>query len=136
MILLLCLYGVRLSDGAALARDRIRGIEIFLCALKSGAPIWLPEYAEVRRALDCVPLPEGAAADCKYYCRTGRGSREGHIKTVDRTLQPSFARVALSMRHAHRFRHRLATGILAKGGTVEDAANILGDSPATLGSTI
>jgi hypothetical protein len=33
---------------------------------------------------------------------------------------------------AHRFRHTLATEILAKGYTVEDAANILGDDPATI----
>ena len=33
---------------------------------------------------------------------------------------------------AHRFRHTLATEILIKGGTIEDAANILGDSPATI----
>lgn len=30
---------------------------------------------------------------------------------------------------AHRFRHTLTTEILVNGGSMEDAANILGDSP-------
>ena len=34
--------------------------------------------------------------------------------------------------HCHRFRHTLASEILGKGGTIEDAANILADSPATI----
>jgi hypothetical protein len=33
---------------------------------------------------------------------------------------------------SHRFRHTLATEILVKGGSIEDAANILGDSPAII----
>jgi integrase len=31
--------------------------------------------------------------------------------------------------HAHRFRHTLATEILEAGGTFEDAAEVLGNSP-------
>jgi integrase len=34
--------------------------------------------------------------------------------------------------HPHRFRHTLASEILGRGVTVEDAANILADSPATI----
>ncbi len=32
----------------------------------------------------------------------------------------------------HRFRHTLATEQLEKGGTIEEAAGILGDSPAII----
>jgi integrase len=31
--------------------------------------------------------------------------------------------------HAHRFRHTLATEILENGGSIEDAAEVLGNSP-------
>ena len=31
--------------------------------------------------------------------------------------------------HAHRFRHTLATEILSAGGSVQDAADVLGNSP-------
>ena len=43
-----------------------------------------------------------------------------------------FRRAKVECAHAHRFRHTLASEILGKGGTIEDAANILADSPATI----
>ena len=132
MILLMRFYGLRVSDVATLAKDRIRGDHIFLHALKNGAVLWLPVYSEVKQTLDCLPLPKGAGADCRYFFWTGAGSREGHIKTVDRTLQAVFQESGVPNAHAHRFRHTLTTEILVKGGTIEDAANILGDSPATI----
>jgi site-specific recombinase XerD len=134
MILLMRFFGLRVSDVATLEIERIRGGQIFLHALKNGQAIWLPlsQFPEVRQALDCVPLPKGASPDCKYYFWSGSGSREGHIKTVDRTLQAVFRESGVENAHAHRFRHTLATEILVKGGTIEDAANILGDSPATI----
>jgi site-specific recombinase XerD len=128
-ILLLRFYGLRVSDVATLAKSRVRGDQIFLHALKNGAMIWLPLYPEVKYALDCLPLPMGAAADCPYFFWTGAGSREGHIKTLDRSLQAVFTKSGVKNAHSHRFRHTLASSILASGGTVEDAANILGDSP-------
>lgn len=33
---------------------------------------------------------------------------------------------------AHRFRYTLATKILVEGGSIEDAANVLGDTPAII----
>jgi hypothetical protein len=128
IVLLLRYYGLRVSDVATLRKDRIRNDYIFLHALKNRATIWLPVYPEVRSALERLPLPHGAGTDCEYFFWTGRGARDGHIKTLDRTLKAMFAaRVAKA--HAHRFRHTLATQILVAGGTIEDAANILGDSP-------
>ena len=110
----------------------MKGNQIFLHALKNGAAIWLPMYPEVAMALECVPIPRGAGADCKYFFWTGAGSRDGHIKTVDETLKAVFTKSGVEHAHAHRFRHTLTTEILVKGGTIEDAANILGDSPAVI----
>ena len=132
MILLMRFYGLRVSDVATLERGRVKGNQIFLHALKNGQAIWLPLYAEVWMALECLPIPRGAEADCKYFFWTGAGSRDGHIKTVDETLKAVFTKSGVEHAHAHRFRHTLTTEILAKGGTIEDAANILGDSPAVI----
>jgi site-specific recombinase XerD len=129
MVLLLRFYGLRVSDVATLRKDRIKGDQIFLHALKNGAHIWLPLYPGVKFALDCLPLPQGASADCPYFFWTGFGARDGHIKTVDRTLQAVFAKSGVPSAHSHRFRHTLATEILVQGGSIEDCANILGDSP-------
>jgi len=129
MILLMRFYGLRVSDVATLRRDRIKKDHLFLHAVKNGAVIWLPLYPEVKNALDCLPLPQGASADCEYFFWTGAGARDGHIKTVVRTLQAVFRASGVKGAQAHRFRHTLATQILVAGGSIEDAANILGDSP-------
>jgi len=129
MVLLMRFYGLRVSDVATLRKDRIKGDHIFLHALKNGAAIWLPLYPEVEDALDRLPLPLGANPDCEYFFWTGYGSRDEHIKTAIRTLHAVFKASHVPDAHAHRFRHTLATQILVAGGSIEDAANILGDSP-------
>jgi len=129
MVLLLRFYGLRVSDVATLRRDRVSGNQIFLHALKNGAAIWLPLYREVKQALDRLPIPQGATQDCPYYFWTGLGERDGHVKTIDRTLKAVFAMSKVPGAHAHRFRHTLATEILVAGGSIEDVANVLGDSP-------
>src|SRR5262249_16700032 len=107
----------------------IKNDHLFLHAVKNGAAIWLPLYPEVRNALDCLPLPQSASADCEYFFWTGAGARDGHIKTVVRTLQAVFRASGVRDAQSHRFRHTLATQVLVAGGSIEDAANILGDSP-------
>jgi integrase len=43
-------------------------------------------------------------------------------------LAPVFRDAKIAGAHAHRFRHTLATDILAKGGTMADHADVLGIS--------
>ncbi len=135
MILLLKNFGLRISDVATFERNRIVDGQMFIHAMKNGSPLWLPlrDYPEVQFALDVVPMPMGSpAGGSKYYFWTGLGERDGHIKTVDRTLQAVFRKSGVKDASAHRFRHTLATKILVNGGTHEDAANILGDSPSVI----
>ena len=132
MVLLMRRYALRISDVAIMERDRIRNGEIFVNAMKNGASLWLPLSGDVKQALELVPFPAGAGADCKYYFWSGLGSRDGHVKTVGRTMQAVFRKSGVVGASAHRFRHTLATEILVNGGTIEDAANILGDSPAII----
>ena len=132
MILLMRRYGLRVSDVATLERDRVRDGRIFLHALKNGAALRLPLWPDVEQALEIVPMPMGAQPNCKYYFWTGLGDRDGHIKTVDRSLQAVFRKSGVEHGSSHRFRHTLATEILVNGGAIEDAANILGDSPAVI----
>ena len=132
MILLLRYYGLRVSDVATLARARVEGGQIMVSAMKNGELLWLPLYPAVEEALERVPPPRGADPDCGYYFWTGKGSKDGHVKTVDRTLKAVFDASGVANAHAHRFRHTLATEILAQGGTADDAANILGDDVDTI----
>lgn len=132
LILLLRRYALRISDAATLERERIRDGRIFLHAMKNGASLWLPLWEDVQRALEAVPPPQGTDPGGRYFFWSGLGAREGHIKTVDRTLQAVFRKSGVKRASAHRFRHTLATEILVNGGSIEDAANILGDSPAII----
>jgi len=52
------------------------------------------------------------------------------VGIAERTLASVFKRSGVAGAHAHRFRHTLATDILARGGTKQDVADILGISPA------
>lgn len=132
MLMLMWRYGLRVSDVATLKRDRVKDGQIFLYAHKNGKPVWAPLYPEVREALERVPHPAGTGADCPCFFWSGKGDVYGHIKTVDRTMQAVFRKSGVERASAHRFRHTLAVNILVKGGTIEDAANILGDSPAVV----
>ncbi len=132
MVLLFWRYGLRISDVATLQRAHIRNGQIFLHALKNGQMLWMPLTEDVKFALEVVPLPTGAPVGGQYYFWTGFGDIENHIKTVDRSLRQVFRKSGVEHASAHRFRHTLATAILVKGGTLEDAANILGDSPAII----
>lgn len=131
MVLLLRYTGLRISDVATLARDRVRAGEIYLHTMKNGVPIKLPVHPELQIALDRLPQPRGMAEgeEPRYFFWTGNGSREAMIRDATRTLYAVFSRSGVVGAHAHRFRHTLATEILTSGGSVEDAANILGNSP-------
>jgi integrase len=54
------------------------------------------------------------------------------VGIAERTLAAVFKRSAVAGAHAHRFRHTLATEILARGGTEQDVADILGISAAVV----
>ncbi len=132
MILLMWRYGFRISDVATLERERVCNGQIRLHAMKNGQLLWVPLTEDVKFALEVVPSPKGAPADCRYYFWTGFGDVENHIKTVGESLRQVFRKSGVERASAHRFRHTIATEILVKGGTIEDAANLLGDSPAII----
>jgi len=132
MILLLRRYGLRVSDVVTLERDRVRDGRIFVHAMKNGAALWLPLWPDVKAALEILPAPHDAPADCKYFFWTGSGFRESVIKVACRTLRAVFRKSGVKNATSHRFRHTLATELLVHGGSIEDVANILGDSPAII----
>jgi len=132
IVLLMHFYGLRISDVATLKRDRIENGQLFLHALKNGALIWLPLYDEVRDALEALPQPKGASGAVDYFFWTGNGSIDSLLRGVERTLTAVFRKSKVKGATAHRFRHTLCTRILVNGGTIEDAANVLGDSPAVI----
>ncbi len=129
MVLLLRYTALRISDVATLARDRVRNGEIYLRTMKNGKVIKLPAPAELRAGLDAVPAPLGTESDCRYFFWSGNGTTRSAIRDVTRTLAAVFKASGVPGAHAHRFRHTLATELLEAGGSLEDVAEVLGNSP-------
>lgn len=130
MILLLRHTGLRISDVATLARERIQDGQIFLHTLKTGGQVLLPLPAELIAALDVLPLPKDAEPDCPYFFWNGVMGERAVIRNARRTLSAVFRYAKVPRARTHRFRHTMATDILVKGGTEQDVADVLGISPA------
>jgi site-specific recombinase XerD len=128
MTLLLRYTALRIGDVALLAKDRIRSNEIYLRTMKNGKVVKLPVPDELRAALAVLPEPLGAR-DSKYFFWSGNGTERSMVRDATRTMATVFKASGVERAHAHRFRHTLATEILENGGTFEDAAEVLGNSP-------
>jgi integrase len=129
MVLLLRYTALRISDVAMLRRDRVRNGEVYLRTMKNGKVVKLPAPAELQRALELVPFPRGDSGEGRYFFWSGNGTARSAISTVARTLGAVFKASGVPGAHAHRFRHTLATELLEAGGSLEDVAEILGNSP-------
>jgi site-specific recombinase XerD len=129
MVLLLRYTALRISDVALLKRDRVRHGAIYLRTGKNGKPVFLPVHPDLQAALEVLPLPRGAdGPDCPYYFWSGHGTTRSMIRDASRTLAAVFKASGVPGAHAHRFRHTLATEILEIGGSIQQAADILGDT--------
>jgi len=133
MVLTLRYTAIRLGDVAMLARDRIgqdgKRWRIWLRTEKSGKPVFLPIPAEMKAALDLVPLPRLVEEPSNHYFWNGLSSERSMKSIVERGLRSVFAKSGVLRAHAHRFRHTLATELLGRGASFEDVADILGNSP-------
>ena len=129
MVLLLRYTALRISDVATLARDRIRAGRVYLHTLKGGKAVYLPVPEELQSALDALPVPKGTHGESRYFFWTGNGAKDSVIKAAHRTLQAVFKKSGVAGAHPHRFRHTMATEMLGQGGTFEDVAEVLANSP-------
>jgi site-specific recombinase XerD len=132
MLLLLRYTGLRVSDVATLTRDRIKNGQIFLHTKKTGGMVFLPVPKALEEALEAVPAPRGAPAESRCYFWNETSARITAVRVMERTLQTVFRRSGVADAHPHRFRHTLATEILAQGHGEQDVADVLGISPAVV----
>ena len=129
MVLLLRYTALRISDVAMLGKDRVRNGQILLHTQKTGGQVFLPVPPELQAALDSLPLPrdqQGRTRDSGYFFWNGVTSRRAAVGMAERTMTAVFKESGVPQAHAHRFRHALATSILATGGTLSDVADVLG----------
>ena len=102
---------------------------VLLRTQKSGQPVFLPIPEHLKQMLDALPLPRNAARDCPYCFWNGVTSRRAAVGTAERTLASVFKKSGVRDAHAHRYRHTLATRLLERGASLEQVADILGNSP-------
>jgi integrase len=135
MIMLFRHTALRVSDVSTFRKDAVSwDAEIgtwraMVRTQKTGEPVYLPIPESLKQLLDALPLPRGAAPDCAYYFWNGQSSRRAVVGTAERTLAAVFKKSGVKNAHAHRYRHTLATRLLAEGATFEQVADILGNSP-------
>lgn len=127
--------GLAISDVATLERPRVqwhkekRVWKVLVRRLKTGKQVFLPIPDELKATLDALPLPRGAAADCPYYFWNGVTSRRAAVGIAERTMAAVFKKSGVPSAGTHRFRHTLATRLLARGAAFEEIADILGNTP-------
>jgi site-specific recombinase XerD len=130
MVLVLNNTALRVSDVATLERDRVKDGRVLVRTQKTGEPVYLEIWPETQAALDSLPLPRGTADESRYFFWNGVTSKRAVVGIAERTLSAVFKASKVPKAHAHRFRHTLATRLLGIGGTLEEVADILGNSPA------
>lgn len=132
MVLLMRYAGPRISDVVTLSRDHIRGTRLEKRAVKNNRWIRVELPTSVLDALEALPLPKGAAEDNRRFFAKDTATLRSLVKGAWRTLAAVFKLSGVAGAHPHRFRHTLASELLAKGGTIQEVAAILGDSPITI----
>lgn len=127
LVLLMRFTGLRISDCATLARNRVQNGQVRLFTQKTGGHIMLPIPGELEAALANLPQPHSDdGRDRGYFFWNGITSKRVLVVNIARLLRSAFALSKVSGAHPHRFRHTLATSILAKGGSMTDVADVLG----------
>ncbi len=132
MALLMRYAGLRVSDVVTLSRDHIQGTRLVKRAVKNKRMIRVELPSSVLDALHALPHPKAASRESNMYFAGEGSSLRSLVKGAQRTMAVVFKRAGVAKAHCHRFRHTLASELLAKGGTFEDVAAILGDSPTTI----
>ena len=132
MALLMRFAGLRISDVVTLSRDHINGNHLKKRAVKNGRWIRVELPAEVLRALEMLPRPKAATRDSRRYFSSETASLESLVKGAWRTLKAVFKLAKVDGAHPHRFRHTLASELLAKEVPIATVAAILADSEATV----
>ena len=132
MVLLMRYAGLRISDVVTLSRDHIRGNYLEKRTIKNNKRIRVELPPVVLEALDVLPTPKAAARDNRRFFSNDSTGLRSLVKGAWRTMDAVFKRSMVQRAHPHRFRHTLASELLGKGGSIEEVAAILGDSPATI----
>jgi site-specific recombinase XerD len=132
MVLLMRFAGLRISDVITLSREHIHGVYLVKRAVKNRKLIRVELPGFVLQALAMTPHPKAAPKESPLYFGGGGSSLRSLLSGAERTLRAVFELSGVEKAHPHRFRHTLASELIAKGESIEMVAEILADSPAII----
>jgi len=132
MVLLMRYCGLSVVDVATLRRDEIRDGMLDRGRFKTGEIVRIPLPPVLVEVFNALPQPRAAAGDPQFVFWSGNGTVRSAQRDITRTLSQVFTLSGVPNAHAHKFRHTLATELLDRGWSFEDAAIILGSSPAII----
>jgi integrase/recombinase XerD len=122
-ILLARYSGLRISDAASCAVDRLSGNRLFLYTQKTGVPVSIPLPPFVVDALKACPRISN-----RHWFWTGVGSKETLAGNWRRTFRRLCKIAGVQGGHPHRFRDTLAVELLLDGMPIERVSILLGHS--------
>ena len=122
-ILFLRYSGLRISDAASCAVDRLTGNRLFLYTQKTGVPVYIPLPPFVVEALEACPRISE-----HHWFWTGIGSKATLAGNWRRTFRRLCQIAGVQRGHPHRFRDMLAVELLLDGRPLERISILLGHS--------
>jgi integrase/recombinase XerD len=122
-ILLARYSGLRISDAASCAVDRLSGGRLFLYTQKTGVPVYVPLPPFVLTALEACPRISE-----RHWFWTGISSKETLAGNWRRTFRRLCKIAGVKGGHPHRFRDTLAVELLLDGMPIERVSALLGHS--------
>lgn len=135
MVLVFRYTALRISDVALLEKSRFRQEgerwKMRVRTLKNGVPVYMSVPAFLVETLFALPLPRGADPEvgCKYFFWSGKGDQRSMVSVAYRMLKAVFRASKVQKAKSHRFRHTLATDLIANhGAAFEEVADILGNT--------
>lgn len=123
--LLMRYSGLRISDAAALRRDRIQGDRLFLYQQKTGTPVYVPIPRFVMDALRDVSGPE-------YVFWSGQGKLSSALGDWARAFKSLSKLAGVEGFHFHRLRDSFAVSLLEQGVDIEAVAVLLGHASSAV----
>lgn len=117
--------GLRISDAAGLAKDRLApdGKLLLHMQHKTRVPVFVPLPPFV---CDVLLRQSALSVHPKYFFWTGVGTLESACASWKRTLYRIFELAAVGGGHAHRFRDTFAVDLLLHDVSLENVAELLG----------
>ncbi len=107
---------MRIGDFVQLEDAKIVAGQITIRTTKTGQRVSIPLHPEAHAALEKIKNGN------RFYLWSGKGTLKSAVSAWERTMKRLY-KICGFRAHCHRFRHNLATELLAKGIPISEVAS-------------